>query len=39
MKIKEWDAALYVFDEYSYLCWTDTPEISYVLELLFPMKK
>lgn len=32
MKIKEWDAALYVFDELSYLCWTDTPEVSYVLE-------
>ena len=22
----------YEFDEHSYLCWTDTPEISYVLE-------
>lgn len=32
MKIKEWDAALYEFDEISYLCWTDTPEASYVLE-------
>lgn len=32
MKIKDWDAALYEFDEHSYLCWTDTPEISYVLE-------
>ncbi len=32
MKIKNWDAALYEFDEQSYLCWTDTPEISYVLE-------
>ena len=32
MKIKNWDAALYEFDEHSYLCWTDTPEISYVLE-------
>ncbi len=32
MKIKEWDAALYEFDELSYLCWTDTPEVSYVLE-------
>lgn len=32
MKIKNWDAALYEFDEHSYLCWTDTPEISYILE-------
>lgn len=32
MKIKNWDAALYEFDEHSYLCWTDTPEISYVLK-------
>lgn len=32
MKIKEWDAALYEFDELTYLCWTDTPEASYVLE-------
>ena len=32
MKIKDWDAALYEFDEISYLCWTDTPEVSYVLE-------
>lgn len=32
MKIKDWDAALYEFDELSYLCWTDTPEVSYVLE-------
>ena len=32
MKIKDWDAALYEFDERSYLCWTDTPEASYVLE-------
>ena len=32
MKIKDWDAALYEFDEHSYLCWTDTPEASYVLE-------
>ena len=23
MKIKDWDAALYEFDELSYLCWTD----------------
>lgn len=32
MKIKDWDAALYEFDKLSYLCWTDTPEVSYVLE-------
>ena len=32
MKIKDWDAALYEFEELSYLCWTDTPEASYVLE-------
>ena len=32
MTIKDWDAALYEFDELSYLCWTDTPEASYVLE-------
>ena len=32
MIIKDWDAALYEFDELSYLCWTDTPEASYVLE-------
>lgn len=32
MKIKDWDAALYEFEEISYLCWTDTPEASYVLE-------
>ena len=32
MKIKDLDASLYEFDELSYLCWTDTPEASYVLE-------
>lgn len=32
MNIKDWNAALYEFDDLSYLCWTDTPEISYVLE-------
>lgn len=32
MKIQNWDAALYEFDELSYLCWTDTSEVSYVLE-------
>lgn len=32
MMIKEWYAARYEFDGVSYLCWTDTPEASYVLE-------
>lgn len=32
MKINEWSAALYRFDELSYLCWTYSPETSYVLE-------
>jgi len=32
MKIQNWDAALYDTDTLSYLCWTDTPEISYILE-------
>ena len=32
MKVKDWDAALYEFDELSYLCWTDTLEVSCVLE-------
>ncbi len=32
MQIKKWSAALYRFDERSFLCWTDTPEVSYVLE-------
>ncbi len=32
MKINEWSAALYRFDELSYLCWTCTPETSCVLE-------
>ena len=32
MKIKDWEAALYEFDGLSYLCWTDTPQASYVLE-------
>lgn len=32
MMIKEWHAARYEFDGVSYLCWTDTPEASYVLE-------
>lgn len=32
MMIKEWCAARYEFDGVSYLCWTDSPEASYVLE-------
>lgn len=32
MKIQDWDAALYKTDALSYLCWTDTPEVSYILE-------
>lgn len=32
MKIQDWDAALYKTDTLSYLCWTDTPEVSYILE-------
>lgn len=32
MKIQNWDAALYKTDALSYLCWTDTPEVSYILE-------
>lgn len=32
MKIQDWDAALYETDERSYLCWTYSPEVSYVLE-------
>ena len=32
MKIKEWPAALYKKGEMAYLCWTYSPEISYVLE-------
>lgn len=32
LKIKDWNAALYEFDELSYLCWTYSPEVSYVLE-------
>lgn len=32
MMIKEWYAARYEFDGVSYLCWTDSPEASYVLE-------
>lgn len=32
MKIQDWDAALYEAGERSYLCWTYSPEVSYVLE-------
>ena len=32
MKIQEWDAALYKTEEHCYLCWTYSPEVSYVLE-------
>lgn len=32
MKIQDWDAALYEVGERSYLCWTYSPEVSYVLE-------
>lgn len=32
MKIQDWDAVLYKTDTLSYLCWTDTPEVSYILE-------
>lgn len=32
MKIQDWDAALYETGERSYLCWTYSPEVSYVLE-------
>lgn len=32
LKIKDWNAALYEFDELSYLCWTYSAEVSYILE-------
>lgn len=32
MKIQDWDAALYETDTLSYLCWTYSPEVSYILE-------
>lgn len=32
MMIQEWHAALYVLEERSYLCWTCSPEESYILE-------
>ena len=32
MKIQDWDAALYKTSKLAYLCWTYSPEVSYVLE-------
>ena len=32
MKIQEWDGALYKKGETAYLCWTYSPEVTYVLE-------
>lgn len=32
MKIQDWNAALYKTNSRGYLCWTDSPEVSYVLE-------
>lgn len=32
MKIQEWDGTLYKKGQSAYLCWTYSPEISYVLE-------
>lgn len=32
MKIRDWDAALYKNDDVAYLCWTYSPEVTYVLE-------
>lgn len=32
MKIQGWDAALYKTSKHSFLCWTFSPEVSYVLE-------
>ena len=32
MKIQDWDASLYKTKSRGYLCWTDSPEVSYVLE-------
>lgn len=32
MKIQGWDVALYKTKSRGYLCWTDSPEVSYVLE-------
>ena len=32
MKIQSWDGALYETSGHCYLCWTYSPEVSYVLE-------
>ena len=32
MKIQDWEAALYKTSKLAYLCWTYSPEVSYVLE-------
>lgn len=32
MKIQDWDGALYETGKLSYLCWTYSPEVSYILE-------
>lgn len=32
MKIQDWNAALFETNGHSYLCWTYSPEVSYVLE-------
>ena len=32
MKIQDWDATLYERGELSYLCWTYSQEVSYILE-------
>lgn len=32
MKIQDWDAALYEKGALAYLCWTYSPEVSYILE-------
>lgn len=32
MKNQDWDAALYEKGELSYLCWTYSQEVSYILE-------
>jgi len=32
MKVQNWDAAIYKKGKLAYLCWTHSPEISYVIE-------
>ena len=32
MMIQDWDAALYKTSGHSYLCWTYSPDVSYILE-------